>query len=87
MTGSNSRAIVRQSQQNLSNTEEITLARWITRLTRTGFPATPKLALEMAEEIRRERVQLSGQSTLTAPVMKCSWLDRFKARHPEISGV
>ena len=54
LTGAISRQQARTMQQNLSSEEEITLVRWITRLTNTGFPASPKLVLEMAEEIRRE---------------------------------
>jgi len=40
MTGHNSRAVSYQHEQILSSAEEKTLSRWITRLTRTGFPAT-----------------------------------------------
>ena len=40
-----------ETEQLLSNAEENTLARWITRLTATGFPATSLLIKEMAEEI------------------------------------
>jgi len=45
MSGRNSRATAHESEQLLSNVEEKTLVRWITRLTRTGFPAYPALAL------------------------------------------
>jgi hypothetical protein len=34
------------ADQILSAAEEKTLDRWITRLTRTGFPASPALAIE-----------------------------------------
>ena len=47
-----SQAKAQKLVQNLSNTEEKTLVRWITRLTITGFFVSPKLMLEMAEEIR-----------------------------------
>jgi hypothetical protein len=87
MAGRNSRAIARETQQTITNTEETTLVRWITRLTRTGFPAAPKLTLEMTEDIRRGRVQLSGQSAIIGRPIGCSWLDRFKSRHPVIAGV
>ena len=87
MAGRNSRATARETQQTLTNTEETTLVRWITRLTRTGFPAAPKLTLEMAEEIRRGRAQLSGQSAIIGRPIGYSWLDRFKSRHPVIAGV
>ena len=45
MSGRISRVAARVKQQTLSNTEETTLVRWITRLTRTGFPALPKLVM------------------------------------------
>lgn len=66
ISGRTSRSTAHESEQVLSPAEEKTLARWITRLTCTKFPVSPALALEMAEEIRRGRVQLSkaGISTL-----------------------
>ena len=48
-----------ETQQTLSNVEETSLTGWLTRLTGTGFPAAPNLVMEMAEELRRGRVQLS----------------------------
>lgn len=62
LTSHTSRAHAMESRQNLSSTREETLVRWITRLTRIGFPASPTLVLEMAEEIRRTRVSLSSAS-------------------------
>jgi len=56
MAGHTSRFIAHESEQVLSNAEERTLVRWITRLTRTGFPASPALVVQMAEELRRGRV-------------------------------
>jgi hypothetical protein len=66
MSGRKPRTEAHEAEQILSNAEEKTLARWITRLTRTGFPASPALAIEMAEEIRRGRVQLSKASAPTS---------------------
>jgi len=51
MAGRNSRATAHQVEQILSNAEEKTLSQWITRLTRTGFPASPALVVQMAEEV------------------------------------
>ncbi len=45
--------------QILSKPEERTLIRWIIRLTNTGFPTSLALVREIAEEIRRNRLQLS----------------------------
>ncbi|GAB7336127.1 hypothetical protein MBLNU13_g08914t1 [Cladosporium sp. NU13] len=87
MSGRTSRSTAHESEQVLSPAEEKTLARWITRLTRTGFPASPALALEMAEEIRRGRVQLSKAGTSTLRPIGENWLSRFKTRMPEIAGI
>jgi Tc5 transposase DNA-binding domain/helix-turn-helix, Psq domain len=85
--GRNSRVIAHESQQTLSNAEETILIRWITRLTRTGFPASPKLVMEMAEEVRAERVQLTRtRSSITRPI-GYSWLQRFQNRHIELEGI
>ena len=88
--GGISQARAQESTQILSNAEENTLARWITRLTITGFPASPKLVLEMAEEIRRERVFLAPQASpglLRLRPIGHNWLTRFKLRNPNISGI
>jgi hypothetical protein len=76
-----------KAEQILSPAEEKTLARWITRLTRTRFPASPVLAIEIAEEIRRGRIQLSRASALTPPLIGQKWLRRFKTRMPDIAGI
>ncbi|KFZ22850.1 hypothetical protein V502_02672 [Pseudogymnoascus sp. VKM F-4520 (FW-2644)] len=56
MSGKKTRAVAHEIEQAFSNAEENTLARWITRLTATGFPATPMLIKEMAEEVCARRV-------------------------------
>jgi hypothetical protein len=90
MAGRKSRTQSHEHVQILSNAEENTLARWITRLTATGFPATPMLVKEMAEEIRMRRVQLaSSRTTLqTNPTpIGHEWIYRFLKRHPNFKGV
>ena len=87
MSGRKSRATAHETQQVLSAAREQTLFRWITRLTRTGFPASPALAVEMAEEIRRGRVQLSRTSAPSSPPIGQKWLSRFKIRMPDIAGI
>jgi len=87
ISGRNSRSHAHEPMQILSPAEEKTLVRWITHLTSTGFPASPALAIEMAEEIRRGRYQLSRTPpSYLRPIGK-SWLHRFRTRHPEIQGV
>jgi hypothetical protein len=48
-----------EHRQNLSSAEEKTLVKWLSNLTRAGFPASPALLIEMAEEVRRSRFKLS----------------------------
>lgn len=87
MAGRSSRSNARGTQQTLSNAKETALVRWITRLTCTGFPASPKLVMEMAQELRRGRVQLSSPSSPNPRPIGYSWLEQFKTRYPELEGV
>lgn len=87
MAGGKSRAEAHETEQTLSNVEESCLARWITRLSRSGYSVSPRLALEMAEEVRTERVQLSRRKSSDARPIGYSWLDRFRTRFPEIQGL
>jgi hypothetical protein len=87
LAGRTSPSQAHETQQILSNAEEKTLVRWITRLTSTGFPTSPALVVEMADEIRRGRLQLSrADPSLTRPIGE-HWIDRFRARHTEFSSV
>jgi len=86
MAGRASHQQSRESQQILSSAEERILVKWITHLTRTGYPLSLALALEMAETICSQRYQLSKQAPHRRPIGK-RWLDRFRTRHPEIQGV
>ena len=74
MTRGNSCVTARILQQSLSNTEELTLVRWITRLTRIGCLASPKLVIGMAEEVRRGRAQLSRTMSSTPQPIGYSWV-------------
>ena len=51
IAGRKSRAESYEMRQILSNAEEKALVRWVTRLTLTGYPITPALLKETAEEI------------------------------------
>jgi hypothetical protein len=78
-----------ETEQLLSNAKENTLARWITRLTAAGFPATPLLIKEMAEEILMRRVQLvPTQTTLRSNPTPIGheWIYRFLQSHPQFKG-
>lgn len=89
MAGRKAKAQAHEEAQLLSNAEEKTLVRWITRLTSTGFPATPTLVVETAEEIRHGRVKLaSSQNTppTQLPPIGHEWLYRFLNRYPILKG-
>lgn len=87
MSGRTSRALAHEYRQILSNAEEDALVRCITRLKRTGFPASPALILQIAEEIRRSRIHLSKITPPFQQPIGKSWLDRFRVRHPEIRSI
>lgn len=89
MAGKKSRSETHEMAQILSNAEENTLKRWITRLTITGFPATPMLIKEMANEIRMRRVQVASSqnpSSTNIPPIGHEWIYRFQKRHPDLKG-
>jgi hypothetical protein len=90
LAGHTSRSHGHENAQILTNAEEKTLVRWLTRLTSIGFPVSPALAVEMADEIRHSRMQLSRnptQASLHTRPMGDKWLHRFRTRHPEIQGI
>ena len=76
--------------QILSNAEEKTLVRWISRYTCAGSPITPALLIEMAELIRHERVrhasQHSSSSKIIVPIGH-EWLYRFLNRHLTVRSI
>ena len=87
LKGRDSRVVAHEHKQILSPVEEKTLFKWITRLTCTGFPATPALVVEMAEEIRRARVQLSPQQQQPLLPIGEKWIYRFRNRYPDLKGI
>ena len=90
MAGRNTHENAHKSQQILSNAEEKTLVQWITRLTCTGFPASPSLVVQMAEKIRREHVHLrndANTSDQSIQLISHNWLYCFEFKHPEFAGI
>jgi hypothetical protein len=71
---------------HISCTITKTLVRWITHLTVTGFPASPSLAIAIAEEIRKNRYQVARLPPSYPRSIGKSWLDRFRTRHPDTQG-
>ena len=82
--------LAQEKQQLLTHAEEKELVRWITRLTRTGYPPRYSTLREMAEELRKRRVRNINDQSCTyikySPISE-DWPRRFLRRHPELSGV
>jgi hypothetical protein len=70
------RILAHENQQSLTLTEESTLMKWVSRLSKGGFPISLPLTLELAEEIRLNRYLLPLFSILPLPISR-RWLDRF----------
>ena len=89
LQGIQSRSMAHEYLQSLSPIEERTLVKWISHLTRAGYPIAPSLAYDMAENIRSQRFQLSNRRKSDPPLRPLgkNWLDKFKSRHLEIQGV
>jgi hypothetical protein len=75
-----------ESQKILSTTEEETLLKSITRLSKSGCPITLSLTRDLAEEIRLSYFYLSSTPTSYPPISK-RWIDRFRKRNPELKTV
>jgi Tc5 transposase DNA-binding domain len=86
--GGKSIAESREPQQLLTIAEEKALARWISRLTASGYPVTHALIEEMAEEIRKRRVVGINEPTVQyveyEPLGE-QWTQRFIQRHSYLS--
>jgi hypothetical protein len=75
-----------ESQKILSTTEEETLLKSITRLSKSGCPITLLLTRDLAKEIRLSCFCLSSTPTSYLPISK-RWIDRFRKRYPELKTV
>jgi len=79
-----------QIRQILSDAEEKTLIRWITRYTIAGSPISPALLIEMAQLIRVRRMRrVKGNEVLekTMDHIGHEWLYRFLNRHEKLKGI
>ena len=88
--GGLSRAQAKEIAQILSNAEEKTLVRWISRYTCAGSPITPALLFELAELIRHQRVRHASQNSASTKIITPighEWLYRFLNRHPTIQSI
>lgn len=89
LSGGVSRSIAHEHEQYLSPAEEKTLTKWISKLSKFGYAVSPKIARELAFEIRRSRVPLSTpnpSSTFLPPRPGKQWIRGIYSRHPHIKG-
>ena len=63
INGRASRSCAHEYRQILYEHEEKTLARWITHLTATWYPASTALVVDMAKEIQEQRHRLKADAT------------------------
>jgi DDE superfamily endonuclease/Tc5 transposase DNA-binding domain len=75
----------REPQQLLSIAEETALYLYNTRLSRQGYHPEPAVIKEMAEELRRARVEkinVDGIQLVVYEPIGEEWVERFIGRHP-----
>src|SRR5579864_789232 len=80
----NGRPTRRQSNeknQRLTPDEECALVRWVEHLSCTGNPVHHSFLRELAEEIRKPRVESEGHDPGT---LGKNWVSRFLARNPAL---
>jgi hypothetical protein len=75
-----------ESQKILLTTEEETLLKSITRLSKSGCPITLSLTRDLTKEIRLSYFCLSSTPTSYPPISK-RWIDRFQKRYPKLKTV
>ena len=86
LSGGKSVAESRENSQLLTIPEEKALVEWITRLTMTGHPATHAFIREMAEEIRRKRVEKinNEMELISYDPIGTKWVPTFLKRYPQL---
>ena len=85
--GHQGRTQAREEQQLLSQPEEHALAKWLTHLTASGFPARHAILRDMAEEIRKDRISKINDHSIilvSYPPIGKNWVHRFLGRHPKL---
>lgn len=87
MKGRKSRSESHEDQQPLSRIEELELVRWITQLTKCGYPPRHGIFKAMAEALRQRRVaQINehGIELVNYQPLGADWYKGFRNRHPQI---
>ena len=64
MAGCNTHKNAHKLQQILSNAKEKIFVQWITRFTCIGFPASPSLVVQIAEEIHYKCIHLQNNTNI-----------------------
>ena len=72
------------NQQILSPIKEETLENWIYRAAKLGTPISLRLLIILAEEIQKNRNDISAKSTSNVTPISRKWTERFRARYPRI---
>ena len=84
LKGGLTRQQARELDQALSTDEERALAHWIRQLSATGHPVTHPFLCELAEEIRKPRVD--SENNFVTPLGQ-DWTKRFMRRNPQLKTV
>ena len=90
MNGRKTRSESHEDQQPLSRIEELELVRWITELTKCGYPPRHATFKAMAEALRQRRVaQINehGIELVSYQPLGAEWYKGFRNRHPQIETV
>jgi hypothetical protein len=82
LKGRLSRREAKEPQQLLTKEEENTLANWISTSTTTGNPVQHSFIREMADKLRKYRVDQEDQFL---PPIGASWVPQFLGRHRHIT--
>ena len=82
LRGSKSRRDVNAKNQSLTPAEEMALVQWVQRLSATGHPVRHQFLVELAEEIRNQRLKPIGNVVIRPLGQK--WVQRFLKRNPTL---
>jgi hypothetical protein len=81
LRGRKTRREVNAPNQVLTPAEEMALAQWVRRLSATGHPVRHQFLLELAEEIRDQRLKAAGN--VRRPLGQ-KWVQQFLKRNPTL---
>jgi Tc5 transposase DNA-binding domain len=82
LRGRKSRREVNTTNQALTPAEEMALVQWVQRLSATGHPVRHPFLVELAEEIRDQR--LKAKDNVVKRPLGQKWVQRFFKRNPPL---